>query len=213
MPETSPAVEVRAAAKRERMLECALGVFVANGYVGTSTDQLAAAASVSKQTLYKEFGDKQGVFTALIRGECERVHNPFVPLLQQMADVPTAAVGVHLLAEQFTGSILDPRVQQLRRLVIAEAARFPDLGLLYWERGFVPMLEALARCFATLADRGLLTVPDPRSAANHFAGMLLWIPGNYAMFAGPTRPVAEDELTDSVQTGIDTFLRAYQRAE
>lgn len=52
--------------KRQQILNHSLGVFVANGYVGTSTDQLAAAASVSKQTLYRAFGDKEGLFTALI---------------------------------------------------------------------------------------------------------------------------------------------------
>ncbi|HLV55510.1 MAG TPA: TetR/AcrR family transcriptional regulator [Actinotalea caeni] len=59
--------------KRHRILEQVLEVFVENGYVGTTTDQLAAAASASKQTFYKEFGDKEGVFTALIAYACDRV--------------------------------------------------------------------------------------------------------------------------------------------
>lgn len=205
--------ETSAASKRAHMLTSALGVFVANGYVGTSTNQLAAAAAVSKQTLYKAFGDKEGVFTALIRAECERIHNPFALLLPKMAEAATAEESVRLLAEQFTGSILDPRIQQLRRLVIAEAARFPALGMLYWESGFAPMLTALGRCFAVLDERGLLAVSDPMAAANHFAGMLLWIPGNHAMFAGPTRPVSDEELARSIETGIQAFLRAYQRAD
>lgn len=213
MAEATAAAQERTDTKREQMLQRALGAFVANGYVGTSTDQLAAAASVSKQTLYKTFGDKEGVFKALIQTESERIHNPFVPLVTRLAEVPTAEEGVRLLAEHFIGSIMDPQVQQLRRLVIAEAARFPDLGLLYWESGFAPMLQALGRCFAVLDERRLLTAPDPALAANHFAGLLLWIPGNYAMFAAPAQPASGEELIDTVEAGVEAFLRAYQRVD
>ncbi|AUS78740.1 TetR/AcrR family transcriptional regulator [Actinoalloteichus sp. AHMU CJ021] len=211
MAESVSAEGSRSEAKRELMLERALEAFVANGYVGTSTDQLAAAASVSKQTLYKAFGDKEGVFTALIRAECDRVHNPFLPLVERMAEVGTAEEAVRALAERFARSIMNPRVQQLRRLVIAEATRFPQLGLLYWERGFLPMLDAVGRCLSVLDVRGLLDVPEPVLAANHFAGMLLWIPSNQTMFAAATRPVSEAELAPALDAGVEAFLRAYRR--
>ncbi|MER6677318.1 TetR/AcrR family transcriptional regulator C-terminal domain-containing protein [Streptomyces sp. NPDC000983] len=35
-----------------------------------------------------------------------------------------------------------------------------------------------------LTDQGLLRIDDPLLAANHFSGLLLWIPANKAMFAG-----------------------------
>lgn len=193
--------------KRSEMLEHALAVFVANGYVGTSTDRLAAAASISKQTLYKEFGDKEGVFVAVIRAACERIHDPFGRLVDEMAHVTTAEDGVRLLADQFTTSIMEPGIQQLRRLVIAEAVRFPELGRLYWERGFAATLDALARCFGVLHDRGLLDIPEPRIAAEHFAGMLLWIPSNRAMFDPDTQP---GDLTPMIDAGVDAFLRAHR---
>ncbi|WP_016698173.1 TetR/AcrR family transcriptional regulator [Actinoalloteichus spitiensis] len=213
MAESTSAAGSKGEAKRELMLERALEAFVANGYVGTSTDQLAAAASVSKQTLYRAFGDKQGVFTALIRAECDRVRNPFLPLVDRMAEVGTAEEAVRDLADRFARSIMNPRIQQLRRLVIAEATRFPELGLFYWERGFLPMLDTLGRCLSVLDARGLLDVPEPLLAANHFAGMLLWIPSNQTMFAAATRPVSESELAPVVDAGVRAFLRAYRRDE
>jgi AcrR family transcriptional regulator len=54
--------------------------------VGTSTDELAAAAAVSKQTLYRVFGDQEGVFTALIHYAADRVDDPFAPLEERMRD-------------------------------------------------------------------------------------------------------------------------------
>lgn len=199
----------KSARKRESILESALQVFLANGYVGTTTDQLAAAASVSKQTLYKEFGDKEGVFTALIQFACERVHDPFAPLVERMHGIASAEEAIELMAAQFTRSIMSPYVQRLRRLVIAEATRFPHLGLLYWEGGFLRVVGSISRCLETLGDRGMLDIPDARLAAHHFAGMLLWIPSNQAMFA-VTLPVDESELAEVIAAGGRAFLRAYR---
>lgn len=199
----------RSAQKRDLILERALAVFVANGYVGTTTDQLAAAASVSKQTLYKEFGDKEGVFAALIQFACDHVDDPFAPLVEQMHAIPSAEEAVELMATQFTQSIMSPRIQQLRRLVIAEATRFPHLGQLYWDEGFLRVVNSVARCLAVLADRGLLAVQDARLAAHHFAGMLLWIPSNQTMFA-VSQPLDASALTATITAGSRAFLRAYR---
>ena len=43
--------DTRAAGKRAAILDAAGQVFLQNGYVGTSMDEIAAAAGVSKQTL------------------------------------------------------------------------------------------------------------------------------------------------------------------
>jgi len=198
--------------KRQQILDSALGVFVANGYVGTSTDQLAAAASVSKQTLYRAFGDKQGLFAALIHAACDRVHDPFAPLIARMEDVTSAEAAVRMLAEQFAASILSPDTQQLRRLVIAEAGRFPELGRLYWEHGFVRMLESIAQCLAVLDRRSLLRVADPHVSAQQFAGMLLWIPSNRIMFLGTAPTPGTQELGAIINDGVDVFLRAHRTA-
>ncbi|WP_221584000.1 TetR/AcrR family transcriptional regulator [Microbacterium sp. G2-8] len=206
----SPA-RVKAGAKRQQMIEAALSVFTAKGYVGTSTDELAAAAAVSKQTLYKTFGDKEGVFTALIHDAADGIQDPFASLTGHMRAADSAEGAVRLLATQFTRSIMSPQVQQLRRLVIAEAVRFPDLGLLFWERGFVRVSESVGRCLQILDDKGLLDIPDTAMATQHFAGMMLWIPSNRIMFAGAALPVTEPELDKMITTGSAAFLRAYGR--
>jgi hypothetical protein len=101
-------------------------------------------------------------------------------------------------------------VQRIRRLIIAEAARFPDLGKAYWEGGFDRVLGTLAKCLARLTERGLLKVEDPMLAANHFAGLLLWIPSNKVMFYGRGDAVSAEELAASTEAGAATFLAAYK---
>jgi hypothetical protein len=47
-------------------------------------------------------------------------------------------------------------------------------------------------------------------AANHFAGLLLWIPSNRVMFYGRTDAVPADELAAFTEAGAAAFLAAYK---
>ena len=58
------------------------------------------------------------------------------------------------------------------------------------------MLEALASSFQALARRQLLVIDDPTVAAEHFVGMLFWIPVNRAMFSGDDDYAANHDLID-----------------
>jgi len=81
-------------------------------------------------------------------------------------------------------------VLQLRRLVIGEADRFPELSLTYWERGFERGLATVADGLRGLAERGLLRLDDAHVAAQHFAGLILWVPMNDVMFRGAAAQLA-----------------------
>lgn len=199
----------RAAAKRQQIMDAALTVFLENGYVGASMDQVAAIAAVSKQTVYKQFKDKEHLFRSIIEDIGDRVGDPFVEISELVADTDDVERAIHTLAGTFITTIMDPRVQQTRRLVIGEAGRFPALGTAYWEGGFGRALTTVAGCFARLHERGLLKVEDPVTAANHFAGLLLWIPSNRVMFHGRTDAVSAEELAAFASSGARAFLAAY----
>ena len=59
--------------------------------------------------------------------------------------------------------VLQPRILQLRRLIIGEAARFPELGRTFYEEGPGRTIAALATVFERLADEGVLRPGDPGS--------------------------------------------------
>ena len=56
----------RAEGKRQVILDAATMVFSEKGFVGANLDEVVAAASVSKQTLYKHFTDKVGLFREIV---------------------------------------------------------------------------------------------------------------------------------------------------
>jgi TetR/AcrR family transcriptional regulator, mexJK operon transcriptional repressor len=200
----------RSARKRREIMEAATTAFLRNGYLGTSMDEIAALAAVSKQTVYKQFADKQRLFTEIILAVSDQVIDELVETatlaLQDTEDVER---DLGALARQLLSSITQPQVLRLRRLVIGEAGRFPELGRSYWERGFERGLTTLASSLRQLAERGLLHVDDPLLAAHHFAGMILWVPVNRLMFTGEADPVTGAELERYADAGVRAFLAAY----
>jgi AcrR family transcriptional regulator len=62
-----------ASARRAQLLETARAVFAQRGYVGTSVEEIAARAKVSKPIVYEHFGGKEGLYAVLVDREMEYV--------------------------------------------------------------------------------------------------------------------------------------------
>ncbi|MFF8732858.1 TetR/AcrR family transcriptional regulator [Streptomyces sp. NPDC015171] len=199
----------RSARKHQAVMEAATKVFMEKGYAGTSMDDIAKLAAVSKQTVYKHFADKEKLFAEIVLATTDRIE----AVIDLVAGVPVDADALEenllRLARQFLTTLTQPQVLQLRRLIIANADAFPDLGATWYEQGFERVLATLADTFHRLADRGLLRIDDPLLAANHFAGLLLWIPVNKAMFHGSPQHT-QPELDHYAEAGVRTFLAAYR---
>ena len=58
--------------KRRAIIEAATTAFLRNGYLGTSMDEIAALAGVSKQTVYKHFADKERLFSEIVVSDRRR---------------------------------------------------------------------------------------------------------------------------------------------
>jgi TetR/AcrR family transcriptional regulator, mexJK operon transcriptional repressor len=111
------------------------------------------------------------------------------------------------------GRVMQPRILQLRRLVIGEAGRFPELGRTFYEQGPGRTIIALATVFERLDARGVLQLDDPPLAAAHFNWLVMSVPLNQAMFLGEDRPPASAELDRWADAGVRAFLAAYGRPQ
>jgi TetR/AcrR family transcriptional regulator, mexJK operon transcriptional repressor len=200
--------ESRSDRKRKALLLAATEIFLDKGYDGTSMDDVAAKAAVSKPTVYKYFSDKERLFAEIVRATSGEIDSLVRLVTETMVGQTSVESGLIVLARRFITSLMQPRVLRLRRLVIANADRFPELGRSWYEQGFERVLATLAVSFRGLADRGLLRMDDPRIAANHFVGLLLWIPINKAMFTGDHRS-SPAELERSAVAAVHAFLAGY----
>ena len=120
--------ERRSGRKRKAILEAATTVFLRNGYLGTSMDEIAASAGVSKQTIYKHFADKERLFIAIVTSTVDEISDPVREEVLDIADTGDIEADLRDLARRQLERVMQPRLLQLRRLVIGETTRFPSLG-------------------------------------------------------------------------------------
>ena len=69
-------------ARRRQLLETALTVFSSNGYHGSSMDDIADAAQVSKPVLYQHFPGKRELYLALVDYYLQELSEALVAALQ-----------------------------------------------------------------------------------------------------------------------------------
>ncbi|AUS80446.1 TetR/AcrR family transcriptional regulator [Actinoalloteichus sp. AHMU CJ021] len=179
--------------RRDQVLDAAVSLFVAKGFGQTSIDELAAAARVTKRTIYTYFGDKAEVFTAAV----ERFRVSALAQLtaedESLTDVATRLVLV-LHSDEAVG---------LHRLMIAEAPQFPRLAERFYASGplgYIELLSALLDAEGTPPDAaadgraealfglllgephrrrllGLTAAPSPAEARRHARAALRLVVG------------------------------------
>ncbi|NGO51752.1 TetR/AcrR family transcriptional regulator [Mesorhizobium camelthorni] len=201
----------RSTRKRKAILDAATEVFLKSGYLGANMDEIAALSGVSKQTVYKHFSSKEALFIEIVTSMTDNagdvVRNE-VAELDEGGDVAEYLVDY---AYRQLKVVLTPRIMQLRRLVIGEVSRFPELARVLYERGPARALAALGAMFERLAARGLLTIEDPALAASHFNWLVMSAPLNQAMLLGDEAIPKPAELRRHAAEGVRVFLAAYGR--
>ncbi len=88
-----------AAERREQLIEIARAAFAERGVEGTSVEEIAARAEVSKPVVYEHFGGKEGLYAVVVDREVRR-------LLDMMGHALTAGHPRELL-EQAACALLD----------------------------------------------------------------------------------------------------------
>ncbi len=208
--ESRPDEQPRSARKRQAILEAATTVFLNNGYLGTSMDEIAALARVSKQTVYKQFSDKERLFVEIVTNTVNEISDPVYEEVLNLADSGDIEADLRDLARRLLEGVMQPRLLQLRRLVIGEASRFPELGRTFYQRGPGRTILALAGAFERLAARDTLRLDDPVLAAAHFNWLIMSAPLNQAMLLGSDEPPPPADLKRHAHSAVRVFLAAYR---
>jgi TetR/AcrR family transcriptional regulator, mexJK operon transcriptional repressor len=188
-------------------MDAARRVFLSHGFVETSVDTIAAEAGVSKQTIYNHFGDKRALFLAVITGMQEEATTTAQRTTAPDAETEDLEADLHRLAHVMIRTALTPDVVALRRIVIAERARDPELM-----KAFTRPRSAFDQVFAEGIQQrvrtGVLEVDDPALAARQF--LTLTVQECLMRSELGTRRLAPEEIEQIVNDGVRLWLRAYQ---
>ena len=194
--------------KRLAILQAAIDEFRSSGFEATSMDRIAAAAGVSKRTVYNHFPSKDALFAEILLQLWEKsialidlAYRPDRPLREQLLE----------LVRQKLRMLDDANFVDLARVAIAETihspARAQDMvarlgdkeeGVTVWIR-------------AALAD-GRLKPLDPAFAANQLQGLVK----SFAFWPQITMgapPLSRDMQEQVAAAAVDMFLGYYASAE
>ena len=89
------------AERREQLIEVARGLFAERGVDGTSVEEIAAHAEVSKPVVYEHFGGKEGLYAVVVDREVRALHTAI------RAALTTPRAGARRLIELGTLALLD----------------------------------------------------------------------------------------------------------
>ena len=202
-PVAGKTVREGSASKRAAILTAARELFLADGYERTSVDAVSARAQVSKRTVYDYFGDKRALLLAVVETTGESlVAMVRTAIEEELVDGRDLEPALIAFTTRIAASALgSTEYAAVIRLVAAEAAHLPALEE-HWLASEPE--DAVAARFAELGRAGLLDVPDPRLAADHFVALTFGLAQSRGLTA-PDGPAAERLLVE----GVRAFLRAY----
>jgi TetR/AcrR family transcriptional repressor of mexJK operon len=202
-------VEGRSTQKRRAILDAAREVFLKNGFPGASMDEVAALADVSKVTIYKHFTDKHSLFIAVVTSAIEEAEESSQSLVDNFATSVDVEKDLRTFARKHIALVTQPHLIQMRRMIIAEATRFPELARTWHRTGPERGHAKLAGQIEQLAQRGLLQAADPLLAAQHLNYLILSVPVNEAMFTGRDTPYNRRQLHRWADEAVRVFMAAY----
>lgn len=179
--------------REEAIFAAAYGLLAEHGYGGTSMLRVAKAAKASNETLYRWYGDKDGLFTAMVRENAGRTRQVLVEALEADADAWTALANV---APVFLHMILGDRAILLNRAAAADASGALGAALSAGGR------EEVMPLMVQLMQRICATGGDARTATEWFLGLLvgdLQIRRIIGQLGAPSGPEIADRCAMALQ--------------
>ncbi|HEY1857295.1 TetR/AcrR family transcriptional regulator [Acidocella sp.] len=199
-----PARRTRRGEERDaRLRQRAADLFLERGYDGVSVDELIRDVGGSKASVYQFYGDKDGLFTAVMEDTLEDL---IVPLMALDLEGLSLRDGLKSFATMLLSTLLQPRHLAFQRLVITEALRHPAIGLGWYRDGPAATCELLQRFLAEQQRLGHIR-PDvalgPASVLFH--DMVLSTLLNRAVMAIEGGPTPE-EMAAKIEHAVRLML-------
>lgn len=204
IPEAAPRGRPKDPAKREAILDAAKGLFLTQGFAGTSMDAVAAAAGVSKLTVYSHFSDKETLFSAAIEAKCENQMPLPIFALEQGDSIEEV---LKRIGVAFVTMIDGEDAIGLMRILCAVAGRETEMAQLFFEAGPRRTLGEMERLLRRAVELELLRMEDPAAAAEQFFGMLMGC-RHMQVLIGCCEPPTGGQIRERVETVVRMFLRA-----
>ncbi|WP_127142879.1 TetR/AcrR family transcriptional regulator [Pelagibacterium montanilacus] len=157
--------------RQRDVLDAALALLV-DGGDGLTMTGVARRASCSKETLYKWFGDREGLLTATVQWQAAKVR--MVPVDRETIDMQALSIALEKFARDLLGVLAGDISVALNRLAVSHAGQEKrNLGKIVLENGRYAMGRRLKPVLDAGHDAGLLVIEDSEEAFRTFFGLVV----------------------------------------
>jgi len=183
--------------------ECALQLFLENGYEGTTMDAVARAAGTTKVSLYARFASKEALFSSVLEWAIQRTDWP-VPETEP-PDLDDLEGALTAIAHSALRRALNPAMVNLSRIAIAQASRFPEIARRTQAASFWPRQQVVIDLLTRHARSGTIVAVEPEILAEHFLAMVGGMPARLASFGMRRDPAVQEQHT---MVAVRLFVRS-----
>jgi AcrR family transcriptional regulator len=204
---TRAAPPTRSDKKRAQIRAAAQLLLLQHGFQGTTTDAIAATASISKETLYRYYARKEDLFVDVLRSlTVERA--VWVRLMERPIEPRDTRQLRALLRSAVQGlldTMLQPEYLAMLRLIVAESPRFPELGDGFRQTVLEPGATYVAMLLSAGQRNGIVRDNlDPPTVTRMFLGALLTMVLPNGLIHSSQAPAAPDQ--EAINTFVDHLM-------
>lgn len=192
----------RGEARRRAFLEAARAEFLEHGFENANVNNVVRQAGGSLATLYARFGNKEGLFLAVMEDQ----HDRFAAALTPCAvDHLPLEDGLVALGEHFTRALMSREHLAFYRVIVAEGRRFPQLMQRYVGAGATRVREVVTGYMNGRVGADGRAIADPDMGASFFME-LLRARHHYRALADETYTLSDAALAAHVRAAVRQFL-------
>jgi len=192
--------------RRTAIEDAAFALLIEKGYKATSMLEVARRAGASNETLYKWYGNKQGLFAALVEANARNVAQLLRARLEgaDLDPLETLATVGPLLLELVTGE----RAIALNRAAVGDVHDTATLGPALGKSGRQTVVPLIAELFGQARARGLLAFDDAGKVAETYVALLI---GDLQIrrATGAIEPLTEDAIDARSRRAVALLQRLY----
>jgi len=195
----APRLQDRGVARKQAFLQAAREVFLEQGYEAASVNDVVRRAGGSLSTLYAQYGNKEGLFQAVLVDQHERFTNA---LIVDGLESMSLEAALQKIGEQFVRTMMARDNLAFFRLIVGEGRKFPEPLQRYISSGGAD--KVLTAISGVLQAHGI-DLPAPEHAASYLVG--LWRARHHYRALGDEAYTLSDQETRShVEISVRIFL-------
>jgi len=191
--------------RAKRLLSCAETLFLKHGYHRTSLQMVIEQTGGSRRNIYAEFGNKQGLFIAVLQYKINEV----TLILADKGNIKEPRASLIRVCFTFLNKLLEPDMVTLFKLLINTVQDIPDIGDMMYQHALVEGPKGLANYLQQLNDKGIIKVNDPQHASQLLLGMVKGYMHTHALLDPNFNPTKQ-QINQHVEQAVDVFLNGVQ---